>query len=269
MVPKEKILDEAKKKGFLFEIEVQNLFDKRGWFTRPNARFVTEEGDIEIDLLTHKTISTKGGFNSIEVVCSCKKNEENPWVFYLIKRNVLDNPQGIIKFTSTCGAVGKSNYVTSAKIYWLNQDIRIDNLSLNNFNLRGKTYYPAFCDSKTQKGRQIYNSINVITKFFKYRLKEVRESNKQITTQNVTSLYCPIMVLDGELFGITNENGKVEIKEEKCIPLVIETGDIYLDKLLIYIIRKDYLEEFIIRLEEDLKLFKDKINLFLEKKNNN
>ncbi len=263
---KKRILDEARKRGFLFEIDVQNLFDKRGWFTRPNARFITEDGEVEIDLLTHKTISNKDGFNALDVVCSCKKSETKPWVFYLTKRNVLDNPHSTIKFTATSETVGKSSYVTGAKRYWLNQDIKIDDLNVNNFKLRGKTYYLAFSDPKNKKSRQIYEAINEIIKFLKYELARRRESNKQITSQRITTLYCPLIVLDGDLIGITNEERKVTVEEKNYIPLIIESGDTLLGSLLIHVVKKDFLEKFITNLEEDLESFNKKIIQYLEKK---
>lgn len=263
-----KILNEAKRTGFLFEIDVQNHFDKKRWFTRPNARFITEDGEVEIDLLTHKTLSGKGSdFNSLDIICSCKKSEANPWVFYLIKRNVLDYPSNIIKFTSNCGAVGITPLVSPSIRYHLNYDIKIDDLDINDFKFRGKTYYLAFSDPKNKKSRQIYESITGIIKYFKYKLERERERNKEgRTSQKINTLYCPIIVLDGKLFGITNEGGNVKIKEQKSIPLIIETGEVYLDKILIYVVRKDYLEKFIIKLEKDLDLFHKKINLFLKNK---
>lgn len=262
---KKKILDEAKKTGFLLEIDVQESFDKKGWFTRPNARFLTEDGEVEIDLLTHKTISNKDrtGFDSISVICSCKKSESNPWVFYLIKRHIWDRISQILKFTSTYGTIGKSPSVTQAKIYWLNENININNLNINNFKLRGKTYYVAFADPKNIKGKQIYEAITKIIKYLKYHLDEERESNKRITAQKINTIYLPIIVLEGLLFGITKRKGDANIEEEKFIPLVIETGDPRLDRLLIYIVKKDHLGSFISTLEEDLKLFNKKINLFI------
>jgi len=81
--------------------------------------------------------------------------------------------------------------------------------------------------------------------------------------QKINRLYFPIIVLDGKLFGITNEEGKPNVREEKFIPLIIETGDDYLDRIIIYIVRKDYLETFIDKLGEDLKSFNGNIVSFL------
>lgn len=263
---KKKILDEAKKKGFLLEIDVQNLFDKRGWFTRPNVRIITQDGEIEMDLLTNKSISDKkGNFNSAKVICSCKKSEEHPWVFYLIKRAFGDRLPIVSKFTSTNESVGNSNFVTPAKIYWLNEEIDISDLKINNFKIRGKTYYLAFCDSKSKKGRQIYDAVQGVIGFLKYELAKNRETNKSLTSQNITQIYFPLIVLDGKLFGVENRNGKVIINEMEYIPLIIETGDPNLDKLLIHVVKKDNLDNFVEMIEKDFKLFNNKVNNFLKK----
>jgi len=246
-----KILEDASNKGFLLELEIAEIFDKKDWFTRPNARFLFNQEELEIDLLSHKSLiynrNLKDGFDSLNLICSCKKNNENPWVFFLSDRRATDHIENIIKGISNCDF----NHIVGLESYRINFDkIKLSNkLNLDDFTTIARTYCVSFADSKAEKGKQIYKAITEILSYLRCQLKPEKEKYKRGNyIQKLNHLYIPLIVLEGRLFGINKEK---EIKELDYLPLIVESGDETIGKVLIYVVKKEFINTFLEKIEKD------------------
>ncbi len=264
-----KVLKEIEQSGFLFELQVQKKFNKRGWFTKPNLRVKTDEKELEMDLVAHKTTKKElaNNLNFVNIICSCKKSRSNPIVFFLSKRQSHHHAYNILKFNSNSGFRDTNTYEFSRPD---RKKINLDSLKINIFNNFAKTHFVAFTKSGTLNSRKIYETIEDILLYLKYELKKDRNSldgGKMI--QKINHLYMPIIALDGILYGVEEKAGKIKIKEYDFIPLIIDSGDRGIGQLLIHVVQANHIDKFLAKLEKDLINIDRQIEVSYKKKPKN
>lgn len=74
---------QIRKTGFLLEFSVTSALRKKGWFTISNKYYIDDldEAVREIDIVAYKASKVSGVFIYTVIIVSCKKSEDNSWVF--------------------------------------------------------------------------------------------------------------------------------------------------------------------------------------------
>lgn len=242
-----KIRDEVEKNGFLFELEVSKIFDKYGCHTRPNVIFKVDEKELEMDLIAYKTLGNFMKFNRLHVVCSCKKSKNNPWAFFLSPRKQEHHIYNLTRFSSNHGL----NAMSKDKFRMDMKKVDINDFNINNFDSVSKTYLVPFAKSGSKHSKQIYESVKLLMDYMKYSL-DGHPNTK--TNQKIDTLWVPIIAVDTDLFGVSEELGEAIIERKNWIPLIVESDNNPLrESLLIYVVKKEYIEDFVKLLVEDHK----------------
>jgi len=256
------IIKDVLKSGFPLELEIANILEDGDWIVMPNEYIVDKNTskNIEIDMLgikgTKLTLhGCKRRFSSLfKLIIECKKSEKAKWVFFTREPTTFYNDE-LIKHAHNFG-INKPFVIKEA--HYSDTDYFHNKIKYSVLNLmKWKKISTNYCIALEHKDKPspIYKATTNLTKalsILKGREQlELRTGRWEYAALNT---YVPIIVLDGDLFEGWIEKGKLKIKKTRRIPLVINTGDDILGRVLITVVIKAEFNKLLQNINDDMKM---------------
>ena len=257
----EKIKKDLIKSSFPLELEVSIILEKNGWTIFPNEYISDEVGNnYEIDTLAIKSVISKTKDNKEEIrsffqlIIECKKCQKHPWVFFIRERQKYDDNADLIKHAHNFGTNRPfrcSDQGPSSNLDYFKNKINYSTLNLISGTEKSTNYCQAFRDPN--QDNQIYFAIRGVL-----RVLDILKTQSNKTYYNgrwaqiILESHIPIIVVDNNLFEGKLKKEGLEVKETKYVPLIINSGK-DLGRIIIHIVRKDYLEKFLQKTKKDME----------------
>lgn len=262
---KTKIKEDLLKSGFPLELEISRKLEDREWNVLQNEYISEEEKDqeYEIDILGIKMFEKDINGTKFKLfpklIIECKKAEKHPWVFFTREKQAVDKPHRLIKQVSNFG-VNRPFRLPNHKFYYDFDYLgnEIDFIGLNTFSWKTKatSYCQAFRDPN--KENQVYKAIRSLLRNLRIiKNKQNKSLSQGQWSEIILEIYFPIIVLDGNLFEGYLDKEELEINEIDYIPLVINSGENDLQRVLVQIVKKDYVEALIDNIKKDCETLID------------
>ena len=240
----EKIKHKIEKSGFELELKTSQILNKKGWYVKTNPIYFNKEIKqySEIDVVATKKNFIKNSFNKI--IIECKKQADDPWVFF--KQNKTNRDVWTLNIVSKgegrlYNGFGKKFY---DKHYYYGKSLA--------------TYYMNPFKNP-DKPNPIHKAINQVVNALIFYFDQQSEVIGKSTKERIIFIY-PIIVFKGMLFSAKFIDEKLDIMEEKHIPLLVERETsnpalmpwtdtksriITSKPIIIDIVSIDYFEEFL------------------------
>lgn len=253
---KNKILQAIKKTGFITEYSASKILNENGWFIINNRYYLDDISGIprEIDIIAYKTTKIKELFIYTVIVISCKKSEENYWLFLTKNLNKSDpniiyenldnwtNEKLLDSIDSKSIIENKVNIDIASKefikdIFLIKNNIfAMQEISKSNFSLKND--------------QNIYNSIVSMIKAKEFEIESLGNRKKNKSVYN----FFTVSVQDLSMIEFSPEDLNSELNEILHIKYLNRFIINQKDKFhLIHFIHIDYLRSFL-----------EKFNLFHE-----
>ena len=262
----EKIEEKIKKSliqsGFPLELETTSILEEKDWLIFPNEYIYDDDAceEHEVDVISLKTVERLTSDKKFKlqtrfkIIIECKKSEKHPWVFFMRNKQAFDKAEKMIKHCTNFGT-SKPFRLPDHKYYddldYFASIINYNKLELFSWSEKSTNYCQAFKDPN--KENQIYCAIKSIIRPLKTILRKERLDFSRGRWENpIINTYVPIIVLDGLLFQGKLLKKDLEITSAHYIPLVINSGDNGVGRILIHIVTINYLAEFLDRLNLDI-----------------
>jgi len=238
----EYIKKEIRKSGFPLEIVSSIILGKHGWFVIPHILFYNEETKEYNELDIRASKKTKGIENARDVlIIQCKKQTEKPWLFF--QQNIAN--QNVLSLNITPLFVYGRFEKYFKKHYY--------------FNKKPCSYhFPSF----VSKGRPdvILEAVGQVLDALRFFANQELDYIQKCGSKRVSFFY-PVIILDGRLFSARVEpDGDIKLDETAYLQLKVtraleeieklswsETMEkvLFIKDVIIDIVRKEYLEEFL------------------------
>lgn len=223
------IMEDLKNTGFIAELKVGSILNKHDWKTFPCFSYMDkDEGKSrEIDMIASKIGSDEElQFNLyVDLVIEIKKSNSKHWIVFTVPKSNPDLGWSIIH--------GGTNHIKHVKSLF---DEPTPTMIFNYKNIEngnpktgiervGKAFHEF---KKSEKDTsQIYGSLISCAKAAIYHrdlfhnLMDIRDFDVKKHTS--LSLYIPIVVFDGLLFEVFNDNeGEIQIQAAQYIPVEMQ-----------------------------------------------
>ncbi|MEQ8555023.1 MAG: hypothetical protein RIC06_00020 [Cyclobacteriaceae bacterium] len=183
--------------GFPLEMKFANALLSYGFDVAQSVYFKDGESGKyrETDIIANKYKYLSGQWIHVTFVVECKRSDDKPWV--ILKNNGLSNHLGNqLPIYCTTNA---NNFIQSVSEYTVYKS----DLLFKNERSIGYSVQAAF-----NKGMdKSYESIQSVTKACEYFSSKLNER------RNVCAFYFPILLVEGNLFEATYNNGETEINK--------------------------------------------------------
>jgi len=254
-----KIKKDLLKSGFPLELEISRKLEDKEWNVLQNEYISEENSDqeYEVDIIGLRMFEKE--FDRIKfklfskLVIECKKSEKYPWVFFTREKQSIDKAHRLIKQVANFGVnrpfrLPQHHYYDD--IDFLGEQIDYESLSVFSWEKKATSYSQAFRDPN--KENQIYRTIKSLLRNLRIiKNKQNKSLSQGRWSEIILEMYFPIIVLDGDLFeGFLNE-GDFTINEINYVPLVINSGENNLRRILVHVLKKDYFESLIENIHKD------------------
>jgi len=252
---REKILKDLKKSGYPLEIETTFSLESADWLVYNQAGYLDphENKWRPIDIVAYKSLEALESpvYKKIHlsVFIECKKSK-NPWLFYIREKKRMRTFDSIV-------AYGLIKQVSSPMLHPLN----LENLThyLHYYKFKKVAVIP-FEPFRGGKSTEIFKAVNQVIKSLYFEFEE-RTSRwiKTSSFKEILSLLYPVIVLDGELYGIW---GKEKLFPQKYLQYIVSySTPKRREDFLIDIVKADFLTEYLKIIDKELEDLKENIKL--------
>lgn len=237
---RESILKEMVTHGFPLEIEVTSLMSKRGWNVINQAYYKDEDtGKMRtVDLWAILSCHPKTGRHDlvhISLIIECKKSVK-PWVFYTRKKEMYDR-------------LSVNHWSESQKLEWLTH-------THHNTEDHNEIAIIPFEPFQGKNKSDILEASMQVLKALTFKKKELVELHQKLKVKkNPLCLLYPVIVFDGNLWKCELQKGNPEISIIQYMEYKID----YNGPIVVDIVQKAYLPNFLETLEKEFKLISDTV----------
>jgi hypothetical protein len=214
----EKIQKAIEKTGFLFEKFISDILENDGWTVINNRYYIDNTTNIprELDILAYKANSHMEFKHYFVILISCKKTEDNDWVFLTkksTKRNIDLHP--VLLWTNS-EIVEATDFKNDLKNFIINgNDERPEIAEI--FDIANNVYaFQEVKGEKPQNDKNIYQSIDSLLKAAAFEIKSLAERKKE----PVCYTFNLLTVLDGDIYELNNDNGHMDIQLKENVKYV-------------------------------------------------
>ncbi|MCW7503534.1 hypothetical protein [Leptospira paudalimensis] len=243
-----KILEAIYKTGFVTEYEVSNILSKHGWFTLNNRYYLDDHTGIsrEIDIIAYKTTKIHNLLVYTALIISCKKSNEDSWVFYTKKLNKTDPNLIFENLDNWTNEKLLTNFESKSKLEEVIKNQINTNANLKTFfDIENNVFAMQEISRKnfTPKNDQtIYNSIISVLKAKEFEQNSLSNRKKNKNIYN----FFNISIQDLEMLEFHPENSEIPLREISHIKYINRFIINKKDKFhLIHFVQFNYFEEFL------------------------
>lgn len=264
----ERVLEDIKKSGYIFELEISEILEGANWIISPNESIVDSVTgkEFELDIKSIKTtIKDFHGHSLILfffLLIECKKSSDKPWVFFVRNNKTYFRHFHILNSIN--------NFINSENIKCHINNTDVTEILLDEMFKREKLFISPlknraanYCVALTNPNQtnQIYKAIQQVMFQFNNRIISTKSkygSEDELSWIPVINIMLPVIAYKGEMFEGTLKKGDINLKETKYVQLekIIDDGS---NRTIIHVVHKDFFKEFLSNLGEDIEKI---INIF-------
>lgn len=251
----ERLKEDIEKSGLPLEADVSSILENNGWNVLNQSGYTDPDtGKARtINILATKRIDTPSSkvFSNLfmELVIECKKSDK-PWVFYIKGRGKeFEFPINLVKFH-------------------VKPRVRLNLLEVN--KLLNPTHYNqpdfqkvaiiSYEPFKSEGKQEIFEAKNQVIKALNSELGFMRKFGTYPGTSESISILYPVIVFDGHLFEYEREEEKSKISQTKYLQYLVDYKSPAInDTFLIDIVRKDFIQEYLLSIKIELNAMKNQL----------
>jgi len=272
----EKIKKDVENSGFPLEIQISSELEKRGWRIYHNQYYIDPDlkKPKEIDLLAVKPALFELNDNKtfyimfFTLIIECKKSSKHPWVFFTRKRQTHDDPEFTFKYSANFGKEKPFRFIEEFDSYNISQIFDLSKLHQYRTIEKATNYYVAFTKPGEKISRQIFEAVNSV--FLALKNEKIKQDSKFLKILEIPKIFfCifqPIIILEGELFQINLEKDDFKVERAAYIPLILNSWDDNIDRVLIDVVNRKSVNDFFNLIEKDFEFLKQKFHSIKFKK---
>ncbi|MCW7467816.1 hypothetical protein [Leptospira levettii] len=248
-----KILEAINKTGFITEFQVSNILAANGWFTINNRYYLDDHTGIprEIDIIAYKTTKIHHLLVYTALIISCKKSNEESWIFYTKKLNKTDPNIIFENLDNWTNEKLLTNFDSKSKLdEIINSQLNTESNLKTFFEINNNVFAMQEINNKTfalKNDQNIYNSIVSILKAKEFEQNSLSSRKKN---QNVYNFF-NLSIQDLEMLEFNPENSQDPIKEINHIKYLNRFILNKKDKFhLIHFVSFNFFVDFVLRLNQ-------------------
>lgn len=252
---REKILKDLKETGYPLEIETTFSLESANWLVYNQTGYLDphENKWRPIDIVAYKSLEVLESsiYKRIHfsLFIECKKGK-NPWVFYIRDKERMRIFDSIV-------AYGLVKQVSSPMLHPFNFEKLTHCLHYYKFK---KVAVIPFEPLTGGKSKEIFEAVNQVIKSLYFEFEERASRWIKISSfKEILSLLYPVIVFDGELYGIW---GKEKLFPQKYLQYIVSyPTPKRREDFLIDIVKADFLTEYLKIIDKELEDLKENIKL--------
>lgn len=241
---KDKILEWLNNQGYPLEMEVAQAFERQRFSVSLSDVYTdyefNEDREIDVSALTFSSFKHNTVLRVYWAI-ECKHSKDKPWIIFLsdslLSKDSRRVPYGLITSDEFRDKL-LNQYFESYKI-------KIDELELLNPIEVGHSITQAFTNGQDVPYKALQSCIKASMSFMLKHLKDTGSTNP-LRKISYWTIALPVIVVQGSLFKYKkDQNGDFRLDETKYGVVEWKGSNPLNASPLVYIVTKDYLEEFL------------------------